>query len=57
MTTRRKQLSQAYYPTLGNRHKAARDRGRPTGHLMLPAQGLHLLRKMSLIGFVRQHTT
>jgi len=57
MTTRRKQLSQAYYPTLGNRHKAARDRWRPTGHLMLPAQGLHLLRKMSLIGFVRQHTT
>jgi len=37
-------------PALGHRHEPARGTGRPTGYVMLPAQGLHLLRKLPAIG-------
>ena len=44
-------------PALGDRYEAACGRWRPTRKLMLPAQGLYLLRKPSLVGLVCQYAT
>ena len=44
-------------PTLGHRHEAPFGGWRPTGYVILPAQGLHLPRKTPLIRLVCQHTT
>ena len=44
-----------YDPALGHRYEPARGTGWPTGHVMLPAQGLHQSRKLPAIGLVRQH--
>lgn len=44
-------------PALSDWYEAARSGWGPARHVMLPAQGLRLLRKASLIGLVRQYTT
>lgn len=39
----------------GDWHEAARSGWGPARHLVLPAQGLHLLGKSSLVGLIHQH--
>jgi hypothetical protein len=43
------------YPMFGYRHKPADSCWQTARELVLPAQGLHLLRKNPFISFVRQY--